>query len=235
MASHRQLATLFAALERRRHAGASGAPKAPPGRLRHRAAAKQAQGGGAGAGGGAAPAAEGEGRTGADACRIATSMTEEEGPDAARAPAPSVADTWQRVGCHLATAVHVSMCVLLGTDVRQSATRAGVWRAQQCLQVGLMGERIPPTAAARRGRPGHCAASLSCHRCCPSFQLPLSPACLGRVFLAGWSSCFPRAGWPRLAAVLPGLTWAAASSHAAGAGLRLLGGYVAPAAGQPLA
>lgn len=32
--------------------------------------------------------------------------------------------------------VHCKAALLLQTDVRQSATRAGIWRAQQCLQVG---------------------------------------------------------------------------------------------------
>lgn len=40
-----------------------------------------------------------------------------------------------RVGGSMARLVHCKAALLLQTDVRQSATRAGIWRAQQCLQV----------------------------------------------------------------------------------------------------
>lgn len=43
-----------------------------------------------------------------------------------------------RVGAAMARLVHCKAALLLQTDVRQSATRAGVWRAQQCLQVCAM-------------------------------------------------------------------------------------------------
>lgn len=41
------------------------------------------------------------------------------------------------MGGSMARLVHCKAALLLQTDVRQSATRAGIWRAQQCLQVGL--------------------------------------------------------------------------------------------------
>lgn len=44
-----------------------------------------------------------------------------------------------RVGAAMARLVHCKAALLLQTDVRQSATRAGIWRAQQCLQVWLYG------------------------------------------------------------------------------------------------
>lgn len=40
-----------------------------------------------------------------------------------------------RMGAAMARLVHCKAALLLRTDVRQSATRAGIWRAQQCLQV----------------------------------------------------------------------------------------------------
>lgn len=40
------------------------------------------------------------------------------------------------MGESMARLVHCKAALLLQTDVRQSATRAGIWRAQQCLQVG---------------------------------------------------------------------------------------------------
>lgn len=49
-----------------------------------------------------------------------------------------------RVGAAMARLVHCKAALLLQSDVRQSATRAGVWRAQQCLQV-----RPPPGAQPR--------------------------------------------------------------------------------------
>ena len=39
------------------------------------------------------------------------------------------------LGASMARLVHCKAVLVLQTDVRQSATRAGIWRAQQCLQV----------------------------------------------------------------------------------------------------
>jgi len=48
-----------------------------------------------------------------------------------------------RVGATMARLVHCKAVLLLQTDVRQSATRAGIWRAQQCLQVGGLWHLLP--------------------------------------------------------------------------------------------
>jgi len=48
---------------------------------------------------------------------------------------PPVQERVARVGGSMARLVHCKAALLLQTDVRQSATRAGIWRAQQCLQV----------------------------------------------------------------------------------------------------
>lgn len=121
MASHRQLAALFATLERRRAGAAKG-----PGRARLRPRGRTAKLGVSGGEAAGVPASDDE----ASPAGSGRLSTKREGKGAADG-----ADSWQRVGACLASVVHVSMCVLLGTDVRQSATRAGVWRAQQCLQV----------------------------------------------------------------------------------------------------
>lgn len=43
-------------------------------------------------------------------------------------------ERWRAVGQALMRVVHVHICLLLDTEARQSATRASVWRAEQCLK-----------------------------------------------------------------------------------------------------
>ncbi|KAK9816451.1 hypothetical protein WJX72_000489 [[Myrmecia] bisecta] len=47
----------------------------------------------------------------------------------ARAP-----EAWREVGSRLVRIIHAHVCLLLDTEARQSAMRAAVWQAQQCLQ-----------------------------------------------------------------------------------------------------
>ena len=160
MAAHRQLASLFAALERRRQAGsgsggASGRGKPPKAGSKPRLRPSSRQS--------IASSASGEGREGGGEREVARSNSGASGGEAAAGGEAgdegSIDGAWQRVGAHLATSLHVCMCVLLGTDVRQSATRAGVWRAQQCLQVR---GRLAPALASQPPPPVplHPAAGL---------------------------------------------------------------------------
>lgn len=57
-----------------------------------------------------------------------------------------------RVGAAMARLVHCKAALLLLSDVRQSATRAAVWRAQQCLQVPALPPRRPPACLPRPAR-----------------------------------------------------------------------------------
>ena len=68
----------------------------------------------------------------------------------------------------MARLVHCKAVLLLQTDVRQSATRAGIWRAQQCLQV-----RVPTALPARLAPAGAAASPLPAgHRRCPEAAPP---------------------------------------------------------------